>query len=148
MSPVPHHPLTCRYYTLTIGLWWVGIVLVTLVLMQSARTGMDAFVSIWSSRASSEDNSNQEFMAEPGADDAAGQSLGQAFLTILYRQLRENVSSQQSSKRFLTCLSLLAAAATAATVARAFSFAYAGLCAAKRVHVDLLHGCGALPLFQ
>jgi hypothetical protein len=112
--------------------------------MQVARTGMDAFVSIWSSSASPGGHDSQalDLTAVPGADQAAGLPPQQTSSSSIHMGAQATLPSVQSSRRFMTGLVWLAAAATVATVARAFSFAYAGLRAAKHVHLDLLHGCG------
>lgn len=154
----------CRYLLASAGLQWVVVVLVTMIVLQVARTGIDAYVALWSAAGHGEGGNAQTLSSAQRPPHAAAQQVSGMAGEHVYEdisprsvlisatsalaqrwcsawQYTSGPASDEATAAFLQWLGLLTAAATLATAARAFSFAYSGLRCARKIHLDLLHGC-------
>jgi ABC transporter transmembrane region len=151
--------MLCRYFAASVGTGWVITVVVALLAMQAARTSTDAYVTLWSSEQHDQAYMEgvQSCAATTGSEQVGGRvhqpqhgSYGrhQRFARSVQGKHHHRTpgehkkhSGAAASRRFLRGLLALTLTAVAATCLRSFSFAFAGLRGARRVHRELLQAC-------
>ncbi|XP_013401317.1 multidrug resistance-associated protein 7 [Lingula anatina] len=121
-------------YWKAVGHCLAPLILISLFLMQGSRNINDWWLSYWISHSHPNvtvDNSSQP----PGHSEVQGYSYTTVPSTVndsVLRYAEDNVSY------YLTVYGILAGANSLFTLARAFLFAYGGICAAMTIHKKLL----------
>lgn len=141
-------------YARAVGSWMAAAVLISLLLMQASKIASDLWISHWVSVPGAHSDS-ASVQGDLAPSQPAAAAVGWASLSkINLEGIRDSPSrgwknseggdqaphdgARDSQRRFLHVLAAIAAANGVFTLVRAFSFAKAGLSAARDMHSKLL----------